>query len=72
MSESEIVKIKRSDLKALMDANTEAYNLLDNISTYVSEVETAIKRSLSVLEDVPSDMSDLIIEDEDEPAEEPE
>lgn len=61
----EIVKVKRSDLQGLIDANIEAYNILDEIDKYADDTSEGIKRAFRRLEDVPSEVSDMIVEDED-------
>lgn len=62
----EIVKVKKSDLEALINANTEAYNILYEITSTTSEVVTAVNRAFSALEVAPSEMSEIVIEDEDD------
>ena len=63
----EIVKIRKVDLKALIDANIEAYNLLDDIGAFaLSDISGSIKKATSTLEAAPSDMSDIIVEDDDD------
>lgn len=64
MNDEIIVKIKKSDLQALIDANTEAYNLLDEASTFASNAAENVKRAFSILEDVPLEINDIIVEDE--------
>lgn len=60
-----IVKVKRSDLQGLIDANIEAYNILDEIDKYADDTSEGIKRAFRRLEDVPTEISDMIVEDED-------
>jgi hypothetical protein len=62
----EIVKVKKSDLERLIDANTEAYRILDNLGSQAEETATAIKDAYRALEDAPSEMSEIIIEEEGE------
>lgn len=62
----EIVKVRKSELEKLIQANTEAYNLLDEIDTQATNVEEGIKKAFRTLEDAPSELSDIIVEDEEE------
>jgi len=62
--EDKVVKVKQSDLERLVDANTKAYNLLDEITISSTEVAEKVKEACSVLEDAPSEVGDIIIEEE--------
>lgn len=61
----EIIKVRRSDLQELIDANIEAYNILNEIDKYADDTSEGIKRAFRRLEDVPTEVSDMIVEDED-------
>ena len=62
--EDKVVKVKQSDLERLIDANTKAYNLLDEITISSTEVAEKVKEACSTLEDAPSELSDIVIEEE--------
>lgn len=62
----DIVKVKRSDLQGLIDTNMEAYNLLDEIVTASHNVSDKVSKAFKTLEDAPTEVSDIIVEDEDE------
>lgn len=64
MNKDEIVKIKKSDLEALLNANDKAYKILDNISTSASEINEGIINAVSALEDCPSYIDYIIIKDD--------
>lgn len=66
MNKDKIVKVKELDLKALIDANVKAYNLLDEITLAATEVEEKTKRAFRALEEAPNEMSDIVIEEEGE------
>jgi len=62
--EDEIVKVKKSDLEAIINANTEAYNLLDEITLCTSEVEEKVRKAHSTLESVPNELDGVIVKEE--------
>jgi len=62
--EDTIVKVKKSDLEKLIDANTKVYNILDDITISSTEVGEKVKEAFSILEDAPSEISDIIVEEE--------
>ena len=64
MSDDKVVKVKQSDLERLIAANIEAYNKLDKISTSVSDVEMGIKEAFEALEDMPTELSEIVTEEE--------
>lgn len=64
MPDEEIVRVKKSDLEKLINANVEAYNKLDEISTSATDVEEGIKSAFRTLEDMPTELSDIIVEEE--------
>lgn len=66
MPDEEIVKVKKSDLETLINANVKAYNLLDEIKASTAEVEEKVREAYSELEAAPSEMSDIIVEEEEE------
>ena len=63
-SDDTIVKVKKSDLEALINANVAAYNLLDEVKTASSEVEQKVREAYNELEVAPSEISDIIVEEE--------
>lgn len=62
----EIVKVKKSELEALIDANTKAYNILDELTTPATDIEEGIRKAFSALEDAPTEVSSMIVEDDEE------
>lgn len=64
--DDKIVRVKKKDLQGLIDANTEAYNALDNITMSLDNVQEGVKKAFNALEDAPTSVDDLIVEDEEE------
>jgi len=64
MSDDKVVKVKQSDLERLIAANIEAYNKLDEISTSATDVEMGIKEAFRALEDMPTELSEIVTEEE--------
>lgn len=62
--EDVIVKVKKSDLERLIDANVKAYNLLDEITNSSVEVGEMVNKAFGTLEEAPSEINDIIIEEE--------
>lgn len=53
-----MLRIKKSDLQALIDTITEASNTLDNIEIGLDEANDAVKRAIRTLENTPGDVGD--------------
>ncbi len=62
----DIVKVKKSDLEKLLDANTKAYQILDEITGSAKDVAEMVNAAFSILEDAPREMGDIIIEEEEQ------
>jgi len=62
----EFIKVNKKELERILEANTEAYNLLDEISSSAEDVHDKIVRAKSQLESVPSEISDLTVEEDKE------
>jgi len=60
----EVVKIKKSDLEKIINANVEAYNILDEVTTDATDVADKVKKAFSALEEAPSEIGDVIVEDD--------
>lgn len=62
--DDKVVKVKQSDLERLIDSNTKAYNLLDEITISSTEVAEKVREAFSILEEAPSELSDIVVEEE--------
>jgi len=62
----EIIKVRKSELQKLLDANVEAFSILDGLTTDIDDVNSLVKKAFRSLEDAPAEISDMIINEEED------